>query len=104
VSADKQQELDLPTVKVEQVEPQKERPEKQEKNRPMSQISGVRKLKHTNSFTGIVPKYGVDTPHAEELGKVRDDDDDDVDGGDVVVVVVMMMMMLMMMMMMMWWW
>lgn len=64
----KQQELDLPTVKVEQVEPQKERPPA-EKNRPMSQISGVRKLKHTNSFTGIVPKYGVETPHMEELGK-----------------------------------
>ena len=67
--ADKQQELDLPTVKVEQVEPQKERPPV-EKDRPMSQISGVRKLKHTNSFTGIVPKHGVDTVHTEELGKV----------------------------------
>ena len=67
--ADKQQELDLPTVTVEQVEPAKERPPT-DKNRPMSQISGIRKLKHTNSFAGVVPKYGVETPHAEELGKV----------------------------------
>jgi len=36
----------------------------------MTQITGVRKLKHTNSFTGQVPKYGVETPHKEELGKV----------------------------------
>ncbi|XP_076439876.1 3',5'-cyclic-AMP phosphodiesterase 4C-like isoform X2 [Babylonia areolata] len=64
---DKQQELDLPTVKVEQAEPAKERSGPAEKNRPMSQISGVRKLKHTNSFTGIVPKHGVDTPHVQEL-------------------------------------
>lgn len=67
---DKQQELDLPTVKVEHAEPIRER-SVPEKNRPMSEISGVRKLKHTNSFTGIVPKYGVETPHMEELGKVR---------------------------------
>ena len=67
--ADKQQELDLPTVTVEQVEPAKERPPT-DKNRPMSQISGIRKLKHTNSFAGVVPKYGVETPHTEELGKV----------------------------------
>ncbi|PVD23029.1 hypothetical protein C0Q70_16290 [Pomacea canaliculata] len=65
---DKQQELDLPTVKVEHAEPIRER-SVPEKNRPMSEISGVRKLKHTNSFTGIVPKYGVETPHMEELGK-----------------------------------
>lgn len=37
----------------------------------MTQITGVRKLKHTNSFTGQVPKYGVETPHKEELGKVK---------------------------------
>ena len=69
--ADKQQELDVPTLKVEDTERPgiKETPSK-EKNRPMCQISGVRKLKHTNSFTGVVPKYGVETPHKEELGKV----------------------------------
>jgi hypothetical protein len=38
----------------------------------MSQISGVKKpLCHTNSFTGEkVPKYGVETPHEDDLGKV----------------------------------
>jgi hypothetical protein len=38
----------------------------------MSQISGVKKpLCHTNSFTGEkVPKYGVETPYEEDLGKV----------------------------------
>ena len=41
------------------------------KARPMTQITGVRKLKHTNSFTGQVPKFGVETPHKEELGKVN---------------------------------
>jgi cAMP-specific phosphodiesterase 4 len=37
----------------------------------MSQISGVKKpLCHTNSFTGEkVPKYGVETPYEEDLGK-----------------------------------
>ncbi|CAG0897215.1 unnamed protein product [Cyprideis torosa] len=37
----------------------------------MSQIHGVKKpLAHNNSFTtGKVPKYGVETPHEEELGK-----------------------------------
>jgi hypothetical protein len=38
---------------------------------PMTLISGLRKLKHANSFSaGIVPKYGVETPHEQELGVV----------------------------------
>lgn len=39
----------------------------------MSHISGVKRpLTHTNSFTGErVPLHGVETPHEEELGKVR---------------------------------
>ena len=38
----------------------------------MSQISGVRKLRHTNSFSGVtIPKYGIDVPNEEELSKVR---------------------------------
>lgn len=39
----------------------------------MSHIQGVKKaLLHTNSFSGErLPKYGVDTTHEEELGKVR---------------------------------
>ena len=68
---DKQQELDLPTVKVDHVEhPVKERTV-EGKSRPMCQISGLRKLRHANSFTGIVPAHGVETPHKEELTKVR---------------------------------
>ncbi|KAJ8305583.1 hypothetical protein KUTeg_016128 [Tegillarca granosa] len=72
---DKQQELDLPTFKVEDhVENKnKEEAEKPEtKKRPMTQITGVRKLKHANSFSGIVPKYGVETARTEELGQERD--------------------------------
>ncbi|XP_046374224.1 cAMP-specific 3',5'-cyclic phosphodiesterase 4C-like isoform X4 [Haliotis rufescens] len=70
---DKQQEVDIPTLKVDTVETvTKEIPDK---NRPMSQIQGVRKLKHANSFTGIVPKHGVDTPHKEELGRYLNDID-----------------------------
>lgn len=39
---------------------------------PMSHISGVKRpLTHTNSFTGEkLPKYGVETPFEDELGKV----------------------------------
>ena len=70
--SDKQQEIDIPTLKVEENDPVKEKENQKEigKHRPMTQITGVRKLKHTNSFTGSVPQYGVDTPHQEELGKV----------------------------------
>ncbi|GFR61551.1 cAMP-specific 3',5'-cyclic phosphodiesterase [Elysia marginata] len=71
----KQQELDLPTVKVDHVEhPVKER-SVEGKSRPMCQISGLRKLRHANSFTGIVPAHGVDTPHKEDLTKVLKDVD-----------------------------
>ncbi|XP_013177832.1 PREDICTED: cAMP-specific 3',5'-cyclic phosphodiesterase, isoform F isoform X2 [Papilio xuthus] len=72
---DKQQELDLPSL---QVEENTERTKKKEKPRhggpggTMSQISGVKRtLTHTNSFTGErVPRYGVETPHEEELGRL----------------------------------
>jgi cAMP-specific phosphodiesterase 4 len=71
--SDKQQELDIPSFKIEENEgnhKEKENQKETGKRRPMTQITGVRKLKHTNSFTGQVPKYGVETPHKEELGKV----------------------------------
>ncbi|KAL8607195.1 hypothetical protein ACOMHN_009589 [Nucella lapillus] len=72
----KQQEMDLPSEKESVEAASKERPGPvPEKNRPMSHISGVRKLKHANSFTGIVPKYGVETPHQEELGTSLSDMD-----------------------------
>ena len=74
---DKQQELDLPTLKVEDTDapnstgaaPNKK---KDKKTTPMSQISGVRKLKHTNSFTGMLPRYGVECANEEDLNKVSD--------------------------------
>lgn len=73
VFTDKQQELDIPSFKIDDNETTHKEKENQKhagKSRPMTQITGVRKLKHTNSFTGQVPKYGVETPHKEELGKV----------------------------------
>lgn len=60
---DKQQDLDIPQVNLEQND------KSAEKTSPMTKIIGVRKLKHTNSYT-TVPKYGVETRHPDELGKV----------------------------------
>ncbi|CAL1532200.1 unnamed protein product [Lymnaea stagnalis] len=71
---DKQQELDLPTLKVDHVD-HGVKAKGGDKTRPMCQISGLRKLKHANSFTGIVPTHGVETPHKEELTKVLNDID-----------------------------
>ncbi|CAM1328153.1 dnc (predicted) [Pycnogonum litorale] len=43
---------------------------------PMSQITGVKKpLSHTNSLSGQVPKYGVDTPTENELAELLEDID-----------------------------
>lgn len=70
---DKQQELDLPSLRIEDSEIRG--PKKKEKPRhgpqPMSQIYGVKKpLTHTNSFTGErVPTYGVETAFEEDLGR-----------------------------------
>ncbi|KAL3867916.1 hypothetical protein ACJMK2_040758 [Sinanodonta woodiana] len=70
----KQQELDIPTLKVDENNDTSQKENQNDaKKRPMTQIIGVRKLKHTNSFTGIVPKYGVETPYKEELGKYLSD-------------------------------
>ncbi|KAK7793323.1 hypothetical protein R5R35_003059 [Gryllus longicercus] len=70
---DKQQELDLPSLRVEDAEP---RAAKKKERRPhgpgtMSQISGVKRpLCHTNSFTGEkLPKHGVETAFEDELGR-----------------------------------
>ncbi|XP_012942193.1 cAMP-specific 3',5'-cyclic phosphodiesterase 4D [Aplysia californica] len=70
----KQQELDLPTLKVDHVD-QGAKEKASEKTRPMCQISGLRKLKHANSFTGMVPQHGVETQHKEELTKILSDVD-----------------------------
>lgn len=77
VFADKQQELDIPTFKVEDHIEKKQDEEdtaddlqKLQKS-PMTQISGIRKLKHANSVTtGNVPQYGVETENPIELNQV----------------------------------
>lgn len=76
---DKQQELDIPSLRVEDVEPRatshssQRKKERRSGHTTMSQISGVKKpLQHANSFTGEkLPRYGVETPYEAELGKVR---------------------------------
>lgn len=73
---DKQAELDIPSLRVEdaEVKPSHKKKDRRTGN-TMSQISGVKKpLTHTNSFTGQqLPKYGVETPFEEDLGKLIDD-------------------------------
>ncbi|XP_076307248.1 3',5'-cyclic-AMP phosphodiesterase, isoforms N/G-like isoform X8 [Tachypleus tridentatus] len=67
---DKQQDLDIPTKTVDVHHSQ--RPQ-QKAGIAMSQISGIKKpLCHTNSLTKL-PKYGVETPHEEELGELLED-------------------------------
>lgn len=78
---DKQQELDLPSLRIEDAvaatgsvdaRAAKKKDRAQRGPAAMSKISGVKRpLTHTNSFTGErVPLHGVETPHEEELGKV----------------------------------
>ncbi|XP_034946825.1 cAMP-specific 3',5'-cyclic phosphodiesterase isoform X4 [Chelonus insularis] len=82
---DKQQELDLPSLRIEDavaavagdVRSAKKKDRAQRGPAAMSHISGVKRpLTHTNSFTGErVPLHGVETPHEEELGKLLSDID-----------------------------
>ncbi|XP_050533055.1 cAMP-specific 3',5'-cyclic phosphodiesterase isoform X3 [Daktulosphaira vitifoliae] len=92
---DKQQELDIPSLRLDENQQDEARPTKaitsssssgattssqsgaqpkkkdiKSKVTPMSHISGVKRaLSHTNSFTGErLPKFGVDTMKEEELG------------------------------------
>ena len=90
---DKQQELDLPSLRIDEVEPKPREPSQiaaaaaaaaasrkralqgsQTVNaaQPMSHISGVKKpLQHWNSIQADkIPKYAVETPDEEELGEV----------------------------------
>lgn len=79
---DKQQELDLPTLRQEDAMAEAaaapKGPRQQNKSErargpsTMSQISGINRkpLCHTNSFTGErLPQYGVETPYEEELSR-----------------------------------
>ncbi|XP_032296132.1 3',5'-cyclic-AMP phosphodiesterase isoform X3 [Drosophila virilis] len=73
---DKQQEFDLPSLRVEENTEHVTAPISQPyrsrspRGPPMSQISGVKRpLSHTNSFTGErLPTFGVETPNENELG------------------------------------
>lgn len=95
---DKQQELDIPSLRVDenqqdegrqtgksagssasgastsgsQSSSQSKKKDIKSKVTPMSHISGVKRaLSHTNSFAGDrPPRYGVDTLKEEELGQV----------------------------------
>lgn len=61
--ADKQHEVEMPS-------PQTQK-EKEKKNKPMCQISGVKKLQHSSSLTNSnIPRFGVKTETEDELAKV----------------------------------
>lgn len=61
--SDKQHEVEMPS-------PQTQK-EKEKKNKPMSQISGVKKLQHSSSLTNSnIPRFGVKTETEDELAKV----------------------------------
>ncbi|XP_048098849.1 cAMP-specific 3',5'-cyclic phosphodiesterase 4D isoform X7 [Alosa alosa] len=63
---DKQHEVEMPT-------PQTQK-EKDKKKRPMSQISGVKKLQHSSSLTNSnIPRFGVKTETEDELAKELED-------------------------------
>lgn len=72
---DKQQEFDLPSLRIDendiaQLNAQKNRSRSPRFGPPMSQISGVSRplLSHTNSFTGErMPTFGVETVHESVL-------------------------------------
>ncbi|XP_069818845.1 3',5'-cyclic-AMP phosphodiesterase 4D isoform X7 [Dendropsophus ebraccatus] len=62
---DKQHEVEMPT------QAQKE---KEKKKRPMSQISGVKKLMHSSSLTNSnIPRFGVKSENEESLAKELED-------------------------------
>ncbi|XP_078575803.1 3',5'-cyclic-AMP phosphodiesterase 4C-like isoform X14 [Branchiostoma floridae x Branchiostoma japonicum] len=69
---DKQQEIDLPSP-TEKDSPEENKPPGRTKG-PLSHVSGLRKLRHANSFTGIVPRFGVEVSadKEDELAKEMD--------------------------------
>nr|XP_020449357.1 cAMP-specific 3',5'-cyclic phosphodiesterase 4D isoform X3 [Monopterus albus] len=59
---DKQHEVEMPSPHTQK--------EKEKKNKPMSQISGVKKLQHSSSLTNSnIPRFGVKTETEDELAK-----------------------------------
>ncbi|KAJ8006040.1 hypothetical protein DPEC_G00124140 [Dallia pectoralis] len=64
---DKQHEVEMPT-------PQTQKEKEDKKNRPMSQISGVKKLQHSSSLTNSnISRFGVKTETEDELAKELED-------------------------------
>ncbi|XP_068107315.1 3',5'-cyclic-AMP phosphodiesterase 4D isoform X2 [Hyperolius riggenbachi] len=62
---DKQHEVEMPTPA---------QKEKDKKKRPMSQISGVKKLMHSSSLTNSnIPRFGVKSENEESLAKELED-------------------------------
>ncbi|XP_034026398.1 cAMP-specific 3',5'-cyclic phosphodiesterase 4D isoform X3 [Thalassophryne amazonica] len=59
---DKQHEVEMPSPHMQK--------DKEKKNKPMSQISGVKKLQHSSSLTNSnIPRFGVKTETEDELAK-----------------------------------
>lgn len=57
LSPDKQNEVEIPSPTL--------------RDKPMSHISGVRKLSHSSSLSSAsMPRFGVNTEHEDELAKV----------------------------------
>ncbi|XP_077865102.1 3',5'-cyclic-AMP phosphodiesterase 4D-like [Saccoglossus kowalevskii] len=67
---DKQQEMDFPTTKdiKEVAQPPRLRP-MPAKPGEMNRIGGIQKLRHHNSFTGLVPRFGVEVRNEAETDK-----------------------------------
>ncbi|XP_020345223.2 cAMP-specific 3',5'-cyclic phosphodiesterase 4D-like isoform X1 [Oncorhynchus kisutch] len=64
---DKQHEVEMPT-------PQTQKEKEDKKNRPMCQISGVKKLQHSSSLNNSnIPRFGVKTETEDELAKELED-------------------------------
>uniref|UniRef100_A0A8C7SAR3 Phosphodiesterase n=1 Tax=Oncorhynchus mykiss TaxID=8022 RepID=A0A8C7SAR3_ONCMY len=64
---DKQHEVEMPT-------PQTQKEKEDKKNRPMSEISGVKKLQHSSSLTNSnIPRFGVKSETEDELAKELED-------------------------------
>uniref|UniRef100_A0A8D2ZIE1 Phosphodiesterase n=1 Tax=Scophthalmus maximus TaxID=52904 RepID=A0A8D2ZIE1_SCOMX len=60
---DKQHEVEMPS-------PQMQKEKEEKKNKPMSQISGVKKLQHSSSLTNSnIARFGVKTETEDELAK-----------------------------------
>lgn len=62
--SDKQHDVEMPT-------PQTQKEKEDKKKKPMSQISGVKKLTHSTSLTNSnIPRFGVKTDTEDSLAKV----------------------------------